>query len=74
MLKKVSETQEIQTNVGTATGVSNEAGPINRTQSYIAERMIFEMRKRLLNLSLAKPRENADRVLKNYELSMHGDT
>jgi hypothetical protein len=40
----------------TATGASNNAGPINRTQSYIAEGMIFEMRKRLLNLSLTKPR------------------
>ena len=56
-VKKVyRKRNEIQTNVGTAIGVSNNAGPINRTQRYIAGRMVIEMGKRLLILSVAKKR------------------
>jgi hypothetical protein len=34
----------------------------------------FEMRKCLLTLSLAKPRQNAEAILKTYELIIYGDT
>jgi hypothetical protein len=50
----VPETQKIQTNLSTATGVSTDTS--NRTQRYVAGSMTFEMRKRLLNVSLANPR------------------
>ena len=33
----------------------------------------FEMRKRLLTLSLAKPRQNIEAILKSYKLIIYGD-
>ena len=35
--------------------------------------MTFEIRKRLLNTSLAQPRQNIEAILKTYKLFIYGD-
>jgi len=43
------------------------------THHYVACIMTFEIRKRLLNTSLAQPRQNIEAILKTYKLFIYGD-
>lgn len=43
------------------------------TQCNITPVETFEMKQRLLTLSLEKPRRTAEAILKNYELFIYGD-